>query len=80
METENQVTLFMQYIYNKWTLNEATTLFGSDLGYHIYGKFINAADKLFWYSQLDDEVRDKIVKRALWIYRSLELKKKLMTL
>lgn len=69
----NEVTNFMLYMCNRWSAEEARTLFGRDLGNHIYGKWLDAftmVDRtMFWYSNLDSNCRQKIVDRANEIYR-----------
>lgn len=63
----NQVTNFMYYMYNCWNRTEAIDLFGKDLGDHIYNKWLhhrNGLGDLYWYSELDNECRSKIVERA----------------
>lgn len=68
----NEVTNFMLYMYNRWSAEEARTLFGRDLGSHIYGKWLDAFTMndrtMFWYSNLDSNCRQKIVDRANEIY------------
>ena len=66
----NTVTKFMWYMFNKWSLKEATTLFGDNLGKHIFTKWLDDNDDLFWYGSLDIECRDKIVERAKEIYKN----------
>ena len=59
----------MLYVYNKWGINEAHLLFGKNLGDHIFGKWIeHLSDKLYWYAELDNECRQKIVDRANELY------------
>lgn len=68
----NQVTAFMLYMYNKWSENEARSLFGENLGEHIYGKYSYYKEKnmgtLFWYSELDCTRRRQLVARAIELY------------
>ena len=65
----NEVTNFMFYIYNKWSINEAHLLFGKNLGDHIFGKWIeHRGDQLYWYAELDEGCRQKIVDRANELY------------
>ena len=64
----NEVTKFMFYIYNKWNEYEAEKIFGKDLGKHIWNKWINRSDSLRWYSELDNECKQKLVDRANEIY------------
>jgi hypothetical protein len=70
---KNEVTNFMLYIYNKWSKEEAIMLFGNDLGNHIFTKWVNAVNEssdsnLYWYSNLDNACRRKIVDRANELY------------
>lgn len=67
---QNVVTLFMWYMYNKWSLEESVLLFGANLGAHIYQKYLNRNDKLYWYRELDDVCRTKVVNRAIEIYKN----------
>lgn len=59
-------------MYNRWCDTEAIIVFGDDLGSHIYKKWRNmrmdGAEVLQWYSELDNECRNKIVERANIIY------------
>ena len=64
----NEVTNFMHYLYNKWGFYEAENLFGKSLGEHIWEKWLNRTDSLLWYSELDNECRQKLVDRANEIY------------
>ena len=68
----NEVTNFMLYIYNKWSQSEAIRVFGDDLGLHIWNKWLKSrergVDTLFWYSELDNDCKDKLVFRANEIY------------
>lgn len=64
----NEVTNFMLYVYNKWDPCEAENLFGESLGEHIFEKWIKRIDALLWYSELDNECRQKLVDRANEIY------------
>lgn len=65
----NEVTNFMLYVYNKWGINEAHLLFGKNLGDHIFGKWIeHRSDQLYWYAELDESCRQKIVDRANELY------------
>ena len=67
----NEVTCFMWYMYNKWNRHEAVLVFGS-LGDHIYNKWVHCRTTelgdLYWYSELDENCRQKIVDRANAIY------------
>ena len=67
----NQVTAFMLYIYNKWCIGEAKKVFGENLGEHLFSKYLHHRGnlgELFWYSELDNNCRRKIVERAVEIY------------
>ena len=69
----NEVTFFIWYMYNRWSLGEATMLFDDNLGEHIFNKWLwykdNVIDyNLKWYSELDNFCKDKIYKRANEIY------------
>ena len=70
----NEVTKFMWYMYNRWGLEEAVRLFGENLGLHIFNKKINMHDKgydiLYWYGDLDETCRQKLVDRANEIYKN----------
>jgi hypothetical protein len=67
----NQVTAFMLYIYNRWGIQEAKLVFGDNLGEHIFDKYLhhrNGLGELFWYSELDNACRRKLVERAIEFY------------
>jgi len=68
----NEVTNFMLYIYNKWCIEESVLVFGENLGKHIFEKWVQAivtSDRsLYWYSNLDNTCRRKIVDRANELY------------
>ena len=64
----NEVTNFMYYMFNKWNVNEAKLLFGENLGSHIFDKWQHYTDQLYWYAELDNECRQKIVDRANELY------------
>lgn len=68
----NEVTNFMLYIYNKWCIEESVLLFGENLGRHIFRKWVQddvTSDRsLYWYFNLDNECRQKIVDRANVLY------------
>lgn len=74
METKksNVVTLFVWYMYNKWSLEESIRVFGENLGLHIYEKKDHmhemGYDILYWYGTLDETCRQKLVNRAIEIY------------
>lgn len=65
----NDVTCFMYYIFNRFNVEEAMSLFGESLGKHIYDKFIHAASALYWYSELDRRTKQKLVDRAVELYK-----------
>lgn len=70
METKsnNVVTYFMWYVYNKWSIEESERLFGN-MGEHIYEKFLShGRDGLAWYASLDNDCRQRLVDRAIEIY------------
>lgn len=65
----NEVTAFMHYMFNKWNKSECLTLFGKDLGQHIWNKWneeksFGSFDRLRWYASLDNECRQKLVDHA----------------
>lgn len=68
----NEVTYFMWYMYNRWNKEEAIAVFGENLGNHVFGKWChyreNGLGDLYWYSELDNECRQKVVDRANYIY------------
>ena len=69
----NEVTNFMLYVYNRWSINEARYLFGEILGEHIYAKWTEKREysidqNLSWYADLDKDCRQKIVDRANEVY------------
>lgn len=68
----NEVTYFMWYMFNRWSKEEAIQLFGINLGEHIFSKWChyreNGLGELYWYSELDNECRQKVVDRASSIY------------
>ena len=73
----NQVTAFMLYIYNKWCIGESKKVFGNNLGEHIFTKYLhhrNGNGELFWYSELDNVCRRKLVVRAIEFYGKESLK------
>ena len=66
----NDVTLFMWYMYNVWDIEESISLFGKDLGEHIYEKMEECeGNYLKWYSLLDVDCRNKVVDRARSYYQ-----------
>lgn len=70
-KNNNEVTNFMYYMYSNWCIGEAKKVFGDNLGEHIFAKWVHhrsGLGDLFWYSELDDVRRNKIVARANEIY------------
>lgn len=70
---DNVVTLFMYYMYNKWSKEESIRLFGNDLGNHIFNKWLGKHEysndiTMSWYADLDNERRQMIVDRAIEVY------------
>lgn len=73
----NQVTAFMLYVYNRWDIQEAKLVFGNDFGVYIFDKYLhhrNGLGELFWYSELDDVCKRKLVERAIEFYGKESLK------
>lgn len=64
----NEVTNFMWYMFNKWTPYEAQTVFGENLGLHIYNKWVESKNTLYWYANLDNKCRQMVVDRANELY------------
>ena len=68
----NQVSNFMYYMFNRWSREEAILVFGENLGTHIFDKWChyreNGQGDLYWYSELDNRCRQKVVDRANAIY------------
>lgn len=67
----------MLYIYNKWCIGESKKVFGNNLGEHIFTKYLNHRNgngELFWYSELDNVCRRKLVVRAIEVYGKESLK------
>ena len=69
----NEVTNFMYYMYNKWCIGEAKKVFGNNLGEHVFSKWVHhrkdtGLGDLYWYSELDNKCRRKIVDRANELY------------
>lgn len=69
----NDVECFMYYMYNKWCLEESISLFGENLGKHIFNKWCdlsNTSDQtMLWYGELDKVCRNKVYERALSVYK-----------
>ena len=70
----NDVTCFMWYVNERMTRSEMILVCG-EVGNHIYDKWVYARDHhlgdLWWYGELDDTCRQKIVDRAVQIYGNL---------
>lgn len=69
----NEVTNFMYYMFNRWSLTESKLIYGESLGSHIWGKWnevvrFGDGDQLRFYANLDKECRQKLVDRANEIY------------
>ena len=65
----NEVTNFMYYIFNRWSVVEARNIFGDPLGEHVYSKYCDCIpDTLSWYAELDKTCKQKLVDRANEIY------------
>ncbi len=68
----NEVTNFMYYMYNRFSLAESKCIYGDLLGEHIYNKYIDCLNKdlgeLRFYAELDNVCRRKLVDRANEIY------------
>jgi hypothetical protein len=64
----NEVTAFMYFMYNRFTDEECRRIFGT-LSEHIFEKYIGSdGDVMRFYSWLDTECRDKLVKAATEYY------------
>lgn len=68
------VTYYMWYMYNRWCQSEAVYLFGENLGKHIWKKYVylrNTTENFFLelYAHMDEECKQKLVERAIEIYR-----------
>jgi hypothetical protein len=67
----NQVSSFLYYMFNAWSQSEAITIFGNNLGRHVYDQYQrNNGNIMIWYSDLDYDCRDLLVKRAVALYDS----------
>lgn len=70
----NEVTCFALYLNEKWSMDEALILFGG-LGKMYYDKWIetinNGYGSLWWYCQLDETTRQKVVNRAVLYYSDI---------
>lgn len=70
---KNEVTSFMLYMFNQWSLAESRSLFGNNLGDHVWSKFhetvrAGGGDHLRFYANLDNDCRQKLVNRANELY------------
>lgn len=70
----SEVMKFGYYLFNKWNFDECVNLFGEDLGNHIWEKWHSVVrdgcgDQLFWFMNLDDTCKKKILDRANEIYK-----------
>ena len=70
----NDVTCFMWYVNERMTLSEMVLVCGI-VGEHVYNKWVYAREHhlgdLWWYAELDEKCRQKIVDRAVSIYGEL---------
>lgn len=67
----NQVSCFLYYMFNAWSLSEAITIFGNNLGRHVYDQYQRRlGNTMIWYADLDTECRDKLVNRAVHCFDS----------
>lgn len=69
----NEVTNFMYYMFNKWSLEESKHIYGVMLGNHIWEKWnevvrFGDGDQLRFYANLDNKCRQQIVYRANELY------------
>lgn len=69
----NEVTHFMWYMYNHWSITEAKTIFGDNLGEHIWNKWLDSFElsndhTMYWYAQLDENCRNLIVEHSKTLY------------
>ena len=74
MKNENEVTRFMYYIFNRFSIDESRKLFGENLGEHIFRKLLLHHNGLKWYAELDKACRQKLVDRANELYGQNQLK------
>lgn len=65
----DEVKRFGFYLFNKWNRDESIYLFGKDLGVHIWDKWLERNDRLYWFMNLDNECKQKLVDRANEIYK-----------
>jgi hypothetical protein len=69
----NEVTNFMYYMFNRWSLAESRYIYGASLGEHIWEKWNEVArfgngDQLCFYASLDNDCKQKLVDRANELY------------
>lgn len=65
----NQVTKFMLYMFNRWSMEEARQVFGDGMGEHLFNKWAaSGCNELMFYAQLDAANRRKLVVRACDCY------------
>lgn len=69
----NEVSVFMYYMFNYWSFSEAQTVFGVDLGCHLWNKWLESFDlsndhTMYWYAELDNECKQKVVERSKALY------------
>ncbi len=61
------------YLYNKWSLGESKKIFGKNLGLHVWERWnevvrFGCGDHIYWFMNLDEGCRQKIVDRANELY------------
>lgn len=75
MNNQNDVSTFFYYMWNAFNKEECLSLFGIDLGYHIWEQYKEilvdqcgrgVIEEL--YSKIDDECRQKLVTRSKEVY------------
>lgn len=84
LPSQNDVTSFMFYMWNRWCKEECMKVFGDGhIGEHIWSKWCGACDKMgssrgaaeIFYAELSTGNRDKLVRRATECYEGMEEKK-----
>lgn len=70
----NEVKKFGYYLFNKWNRDESIHVFGENLGNHIWGKWNSVVrdgcgDQLYWFMNLDDSCKQKLIDRVNEIYK-----------
>ena len=62
----------MYYIFNRWSEAESVRIYGTNLGQHIWKKYIEYQERhlgeLRFYAELDNVCRQKLVDRADELY------------